>query len=438
MADANGQLRAARERMNSTDQPGECLSRHELAELVNAHVFHHHGRVVEMDANYVGKLERGVIRWPGKLYREAMRAVLNAPSDVALGFSNKRRAVVKVSEVTRRAFARASALGAGGLALAPVLDLLDGSEPTPIPDRVGATEVAQIRTAARVFASWDHTFGGGLAREAVLAQLRWSAGLLDQARYAAQHRAPLFSAVGYLAHTFAFMAFDAFAHDDARRIFRFALACAEEAGDWHLRAKVLSSMARQATWVGQPDDGLTLTEYALVRADRLTATERAMLHTAHARALAKMGRVRDALLAVGRADEAFTHARPANDPPWMAYYDAAQHSGDTGHALFDLAVQGRSPGPARDRLAASVAGHTNAYARSRTISHIKLASLTMATGDPREAIVIGHRALDAASVVRSSRAADDLRELARYSNRHTDIGDVADLRRRITTVVLES
>lgn len=153
----------------------------------------------------------------------------------------------------------------------------------------------------------------------MLARLRWSAGLLDRARYSARHRAPLFSAVGYLAHTFAFMAFDSFAHDDAHRIFQFALARAEEAGDWHLRAKVLSSMARQATWVGKPDDGLTLSEYALVRADRLTATERAMPHTAHALALAKMDRVRDALIAVGLADEVFSHARPANDPSWMAY-----------------------------------------------------------------------------------------------------------------------
>lgn len=232
---------------------------------------------------------------------------------------------------------------------------MKGSEPTPIPARVGATEVEQIRTAAKVFASWDHTYGGGLAREAVLAQLRWSAALLDDAQCSARQRGPLLSAVGYLAHTVAFMAFDGYAHDDARRIFRFALTCAEQAGDWHLRAEVLSSMARQATWLGQPDEALTLTEYALVRADRLTPTERAMLHTAHARALAKMGRVRETLIAVGRADDSFAHARPAKDPPWMSYYDAAQHAGDTGHALFDLAVRGRSAAAARERLSAAVA-----------------------------------------------------------------------------------
>jgi hypothetical protein len=40
----------------------------------------------------------------------------------------------------------------------------------------------------------------------------------------------------------------------------------------------------------------------LVRADRLTATERARLHTARAQALAKLGRAHDAVTAVGVAD----------------------------------------------------------------------------------------------------------------------------------------
>lgn len=438
MAVGNERLRAARERTASLANPGECLSRQELAELANEHVWRHHGEAAAMDAGYLGKLERGAIRWPGRLYREALRAVLGAPTDAALGFANERRAVVTLSPTRRATALRAEALGPGGLALAPVLDLLEGHAPTPVPARVGASEVAQIHAAAHVFASWDHLYGGGLCREAVLAQLRWSARLLVQARYADRHRAPLLSAVGYLAHTFAFMAFDAYAHDDARQIFGFALGCAEEAADWHLRAKVLSSMARQAIWTGRADDGLTLIEYALVRADRLTGTERAMLHTAHARALAKMGRIADALAAVGRADDAFTAAQPAGDPPWMAYYDGAQHNGDTGHALFDLAVRGHPPRAAHERLAAAVAGHTDAYHRSRAISRIKLASLVMATGDPQHAAALGHRALDAAASIRSNRATDDLRELARYCGPHAAVSDVVDLRRRITTTVLQA
>ncbi|WP_199754153.1 hypothetical protein [Amycolatopsis sp. WAC 01375] len=98
------------------------------------------------------------------------------------------------------------------------------------------------------------TYRTRLVREAVAAQLRYSAGLLN-ARCSDRLHVDLHSAVGFLGHTAAFMAFDAYAHDDARRMFEFALGCAEEANDWHLRAKVLSSMARQEIWCGNPTPG---------------------------------------------------------------------------------------------------------------------------------------------------------------------------------------
>jgi hypothetical protein len=47
-----------------------------------------------------------------------------------------------------------AALGVGTLVLGPVAALLEGIEPTPIPARVGATEIEQTRTAAQVFQSW--------------------------------------------------------------------------------------------------------------------------------------------------------------------------------------------------------------------------------------------------------------------------------------------
>jgi hypothetical protein len=46
--------------------------------------------------------------------------------------------------------------------------------------------------------------------------------------------------LGYLSGVCGFVAFDAYVHDDARRMFAFGLSCAEQAGDWHLRAKLIS------------------------------------------------------------------------------------------------------------------------------------------------------------------------------------------------------
>jgi hypothetical protein len=240
-----------------------------------------------------------------------------------------------------------------------------------------------------VFANWDFTYGGGLAREAVMSQLRWSAGLLD-ATCPARLRPELFSAVGALADVAGYMAFDVYAHDDARQVFRFALACAEQAGDWHLRAYVLDSLAIQATRTGRPDEALTLTEQGLVRSDRLTETGQSMLNTSRARALAKMRRVNETLTAIGTAEDHFAQSTPADDPSFLANWNAAFLAGNTGQALFDLAILDHDPAQATDRLTAAAAEHTACHTRPRAICLTKLASLTMAIGDPLQAATIGH------------------------------------------------
>lgn len=431
MATPNDQLRALRERTESPVTPGEPLSRGELAEQVNAWIFEQYEKTVELSANYVGKLERGLVRWPQQLYREGLRAVLKVRTDAELGFRRTRKPVACLDPVNRSEFLRATLGVTAGALVAPLAQTLLTRQPSPVPSVVGQVHINQVRTAAKLFGNWDHTYGGGLVREAVTAQLNYSAGLLN-ARCPEKLRGDLFGAVGFLGHTSGFMAFDAYAHEDARRMFRFALACAKESGDWHLRAKVLSSMARQEVWCGDPNAGLTLVELAMVRADRLTPTERAMLLTARARALAKLRRVSDAATTVGMADDQFADAEPANDPVWMAYYDVAQHSGDTGHALFDLALDGYFETEASQRLNAAVDGHTAPYARSRAISAIKLASLTIQVGDPEEAVRIGNNALAEAGTITSRRAADDLRELRNFAAQYQKVNEVAELRYAIS------
>jgi len=436
VAEANDLLRAARQRTASLTSPDMGLSRQELAELVNTWAWNHHEKMLEHSANWVGQLERGKIRWPGKVSREALRAILGVPTDAALGFVNARsaRAAVKLENVDRQQFLRASRNLGALAALGPVLALLEG-EPTPIPTRVGATDIEQIRTATRAFESWSGTYGGGLAREAVMGQLRWSAGLLD-ATCPDRLRPELYSAIGDLAAVAGYLAVDVGAPEQARRVYHFGLACAEEAGDWLLRGEILSSMAKQAIWTGHPDEGLTLAEQGLVRPDRLTAAGRSRLHTDRGRALARMRRVNETLTAIGTADEHFAHFTPDNEPPFLAYYNDASHAVLTGHPLADLAILGRDPGEATDRLAAAAAGYTAAdKTRARAISLTKLASLTMTTGDPLQAATIGHEALDAAGTIRSRHVTNDLRELARHAAEHQHLDEVAHLRQRITTLV---
>jgi hypothetical protein len=88
----NDKLRAAREGTPSRLHPGCGLTRAELATLVADHVWEHHGVVCPVDAKYVAKLEAGRIRWPGARYRAALRAILDRPTDEALGFRNTSQA----------------------------------------------------------------------------------------------------------------------------------------------------------------------------------------------------------------------------------------------------------------------------------------------------------------------------------------------------------
>jgi hypothetical protein len=66
------------------------------------------------------------------------------------------------------------------------------------------------------------------------------------------------------------------------------------------------------------------------------------------------------------------------------------------------------------------------------MTQTRLASPLMATSDPREAATLGQQALNAAAGLRSSRAAEELRQLHHLAERHAAITETVDLRDRIT------
>jgi transcriptional regulator with XRE-family HTH domain len=65
-----------------------------LADAANAYLYAQTGREYRLDANYVGKLEQGVHRWPSEPIRRALRAVLDATRDADLGFCSTRQPLV--------------------------------------------------------------------------------------------------------------------------------------------------------------------------------------------------------------------------------------------------------------------------------------------------------------------------------------------------------
>jgi hypothetical protein len=88
---ANDALRAARLSRPSPTLEGEPMSRGELADAVNAHLWQTTHARYALDAHTIARYERGVVRWPSTAYRSALRAVLGVATDAQLGFRPTRR-----------------------------------------------------------------------------------------------------------------------------------------------------------------------------------------------------------------------------------------------------------------------------------------------------------------------------------------------------------
>jgi transcriptional regulator with XRE-family HTH domain len=313
----------------------------------------------------------------------------------------------------------------------PIDQLADLSIDTPVPKSLDWVDVDHVRFVTRSFAIAENTFGGGFSGQAAAAQLRHSS-LLLQSRASNEVQLKMFEAVGNLGGVVGFSAFDVGDYSSARRCFDFELWCAENAKSWTLRASALSDMARLATYLGETDEALSLIELAQVRSDRLTASLRAMLSAMRARLLALHGRHSEALAEIDRSDEQFSYISPDDEPPWMSYYDEAEHQGSTGRALIPIAMKAGSPELVATRMRRAINLHDDDHPRSRAFSRTRLASLTMKIGSPREAAEIGWQSLEDASTVRSSRLRIELERFAAISAPHRKIPEVNDLIREIS------
>jgi transcriptional regulator with XRE-family HTH domain len=350
---------------------------------------------------------------------------LDDPGQLTDGVSNDGKSDAVLA---RRMTAR---IAAGFGVVEPLDDL---SLEVPPRRRVGRTEVEQVKLMTGALASSENLYGGGMAGEAGIAHLRWACRTLE-ARSDATVKPSLFEAVGNLAGVVAFSAFDIGDHATASRCFRVALWCAEQGGSWELRAATLTDMARQAVYLGELDEALSLIEFAQVRADRLTATARAVTAVVRARVLAILGRHDGARADVDRADAYFAKREAATDPPWLVYYDEAEHAGSSARALVPIAVAHRQPGEAAERLATAILLHSDAYPRSRAFSLTRLAALHMAAGDPHEAVALGQRAVTDTAMFHSRRMSEELRILMHAGRRHLSIPDVADLSRSLASAI---
>lgn len=398
---ANELLRRRRQSVPSPSGSGEPMTRHELAEAVNRHIWSTTGTKSTIDAETIGRYERGQIQWPGGTYRLGLRAVLGAGTDAELGFKPTRRG---------RAVASLSPQTAEISSSRPHDRLLDALGPTT-PTSIGWPEVEFIRETTCVIATSENRFGGAVAAEMATAQLRMAVGLL-QARAAVDVRRALFQAVGNLAGVVGFSAYDMNNYAVADRCYELALWCSDEARSTSLRASVMADMARKTIDLGRPQDGLAIVDAAKELSGDLTATGQAMLAAWRARLLTKTGQYADARNEVAVSDEWFSKRDVDDDPPWLSYYDEAEHQGSIGRTRLPLAQAGIDVEDTMKRLDAAVSLREATYVRSLTFCRIRLSTLLVSIGETDQATTVAQEALAESPSVRSSRMREEWAVLA--------------------------
>jgi hypothetical protein len=233
------------------------------------------------------------------------------------------------------------------------------------------------------------------------------------------------TAVARLGRLAGFMSVDARDQATARHCFLVALQIAADAEDWPSRLNVLSGMARQAVHLGDGTAALKICALARAGETATSPTTRAMVRVLEARAHGVLGQAGEAVTAVRQAEELFTHRQPEDDPPWLWFYDEAQLMGDTGHALFPLALTNVQV-DAVGRLCLAVDMHSAADTRGRTFSLIKLATLEIHENPAPKAYLRAREAIAATANLRSGRALDYLNDLCK-ALRSIDTSQAHDL-----------
>ncbi|MDX3849487.1 regulator [Streptomyces sp. AK02-01A] len=294
--------------------------------------------------------------------------------------------------------------------------------------KVTAGDISALRSVGDLFRTLDQTYGGGHARHALVRYLEHEAEPMLRGLYGESVGRRLFAAAADLTRLAGWTAYDIAAHGLAQRYFVQALRLAQAAGDRAYGSYVLTTMSRQAVYLGHGREAVQLTRVAQqgVGASAPPVVQ-ALLHSAEARGHGVLGDVRACTAALVRAERALETARPGDDVPhWARFFDEAQLADEFGHCYRDL-QQYRASVQHAER---SLQLRAPVYARSRLFCRVVLACGRLGLGELDQACLLGAEAAQAATEMRSARAVEYVRDFERRLEPYRDAAAVRNYRDR--------
>ncbi|GII06261.1 XRE family transcriptional regulator [Planomonospora parontospora subsp. parontospora] len=336
-------------------------------------------------------------------------------------------------EKVRRLLARAAQVSIG----AAVEDTEGWTQPlplvqTPVPQKIGLADVEQIEAVTRTLRALDYQHGGGICRDAVVAQLAWSQQLLH-ATCSPQVALRLHQALADQHNLAGWTSFDVGLYGPARNHLARALEQAKHAGNPSLAANVLYRMGRVHLHCDRLRDALRFFQLGQICAQDASCERTvAMLCANEAWAYALLGDAELALKSLHRAQDEFARSCDHPFPVWVSFFGPADldalsgmvHAGLTDDHL-DVAVE---------FLTTALRQREASMTRSRAFELTALATVQLRAGEMGSGIGNGHHAVVLATQIRSKRIIDRLAPLHATATNLVSDSDARDLAQRITTV----
>ncbi|GGL12413.1 XRE family transcriptional regulator [Sphaerisporangium melleum] len=341
---------------------------------------------------------------------------------------------VDEDEQVRRLLAHAAQVTIGALAVTDD----DWRRPmaradTPVPGRIGEAEVEQVEMVTQSLRALDYRYGGGVCRDAVVAQLAWSQRLL-RAACSEQVGRRLHRALADQHNLAGWTSFDVGLHGAARVHLARALEQAKHAGDPSLAANILYRMGRVHLHLSRVQDALRFFQLGQICAqDASCELTVAMLCANEAWAYALLGDERLAMKSINRAYDEFNRARPEEAPGWVRFFTEVdlQAASGVAHASLAEVNAGRHLPKAAELLATSVQRRESDMARSKVFELIGLATVRLKLGEVEQGVIDGHDAVTLITQIRSVRTIDRLSPLEVAAEDRPNDSGVRDLLRRI-------
>ncbi|MGH3797109.1 MAG: helix-turn-helix transcriptional regulator [Pseudonocardiaceae bacterium] len=309
---------------------------------------------------------------------------------------------------------------------------------TPIPVRIGATDVSRVEATTRILMVQDKTLGGGSCRDAVLGYLSW-AEQLREAAAADSVRTALAVALARLQSLAGWTSEDLCLPLSAQRCYLRSVESARLAGEPLLTAHALGKLGGLYRKAGHYREALQIFQLGPIPAREAGSSGMlANLALHEAQAHAGLGNVDEVRHALCQADEHYTRAQEAPDE-WVGIAMFPDHSdlpAERANAYSRLAEHNqRYAETAVTDMTEALALRDPSRARAMLWGRITLATNQYRCGETGLANNSTELVLTTIDRVSSRRTYRDLRTLGTEIRRNTTDSTALDLAHRISTEV---